>query len=118
MMRKGWIAIRLLLRFARAVLVSGWQTIRIILASRHPARSSAQPGFARIGFAPMSEAGAALLGAMVSLTPGTTTLDIDMETRVLILHLLDTAAGEAVLVVIREEFEPLLCALFAPREDA
>jgi len=118
MMHKAWIAIRLFLRFARAVVVSGWETTLIILATRHPTRASTQPGFARLSFAPMSEVGATLLGAMVTLTPGTTTLDIDMETHMLIVHMLDTSSAAGLLEVNREEFEPLLCVLFPPREAA
>ena len=110
MLRKTHWMLRLLGLFLRAVLVSGLQTLRVILRSR----SSKPPPAAllRLGFAPMSETGAVLLGCMVSLTPGTTTLDIDLLRRELLLHVLDDSASEALLKLIRRHFEPGLVALF------
>jgi len=60
----------------------------------------------------MSEQGAALLGCMVTLTPGTTTIDIDMASRELLLHVLDATDTDAVVDGIRRSFEPGLIALF------
>ena len=54
----------------------------------------------------------ALLGSMVSLTPGTTTIDIDMERKELLLHVLDASDTDAVVAGIRRDFEPGLRALF------
>ena len=48
----------------------------------------------------------------MSLTPGTTTLDIDLLRRELLLHVLDDSASEALLKLIRRHFEPGLVALF------
>jgi multisubunit Na+/H+ antiporter MnhE subunit len=39
----------------------------------------------------MSEAGASILGGMITLTPGTTTIDVDMERREMLLHVLDAS---------------------------
>ena len=97
----------LLLRFLWQVLVSGVSTARIVLRRGRP-----PAGLIRMGFAPMSETGAALLGCLVTLTPGTTVIDIDMARREMLLHLLDLSRAEATVASIREEFESyvtLLC---------
>lgn len=108
-------AIVLLLRFLWQVLVSGVATARIVLRPGELPRS----GLIRIGFAPMSEGGAALLGCLVTLTPGTTVIDIDMARREMLLHVLDISASEAAVASIREDFERHVLRLFgAPRRQA
>lgn len=111
-MGKPTAATLLLLRFLRAVLVSGLQTVRVILASGRPGGTPPPVALLRVGFAPMSAQGAALLGCMVSLTPGTTTIDIDMEHRELLLHVLDASDTGSLVAGIRRDFEPGLLALF------
>jgi multisubunit Na+/H+ antiporter MnhE subunit len=55
---------------------------------------------------------------MVSLTPGTTTIDIDMERRELLLHVLDASDTTALVDGIRKEFEPGLKVLFGTEQAA
>jgi multisubunit Na+/H+ antiporter MnhE subunit len=105
-------AVGLLLRFLRAMLVSGLLTVVVILRTGRPGGAPPPSALLRVRFAPMSAQGAALLGAMVSLTPGTTTIDIDMERRELLLHVLDASDTDAVVEGIRREFEPALRILF------
>lgn len=101
------IAARLLLRFIGHCVLSGVSTARIILQR---GRSSA--GLVRLRFAPMSETGAAVFGAMVTLTPGSSVIDIDMHHREMLLHLLDTSNAEAAVATIRRDFERDIAALF------
>jgi multisubunit Na+/H+ antiporter MnhE subunit len=110
-MKRLFAAAVLLLRFVKALVVSGLQTVVVILKS---GRTGGPPAAAlvRVRFAPLSEPGAALLGSMVSLTPGTTTIDIDMERRELLLHVLDASDIEATVAGIRRDFEPGLRTLF------
>jgi len=105
-------ALVLLLRFTRAVVVSGIETIKVILTAGRPGGSPPPVALVRVRFAPMTPRGAALLGSMVSLTPGTTTIDIDMERRELLLHVLDASDTAALVDGIRQEFEPGLKVLF------
>lgn len=111
-LRHPLVSLVLLLRFLRAVVVSGWQTVRVILRASGPGGERPPVGFVRIRFAPMSEQGAALLGCMISLTPGTTTIDIDMASRELLLHVLDASDTDAMVEGIRRDFEPGLLTLF------
>ena len=103
---------QLLLRFVRAVLLSGLQTVAVILKIGRPGGAPPPVALVRVRFAPMSEKGAALLGGMVSLTPGTTTIDIDLERRELLLHVLDASDTDALVAGIRRDFEPGILKLF------
>jgi multisubunit Na+/H+ antiporter MnhE subunit len=116
MLRKPIAAVVLLLRFLRAVVVSGVQTLRVIIVSGRPGAPPPPAALLRVRFAPMSADGAALLGCMVSLTPGTTTLDIDMERRELLLHVLDASDPEGLVRGIRTDFEPGLVVLFGEKQ--
>lgn len=111
-MRKIVAALVLAVRFVVAVVVSGFATIVVILGSGLPGRAPPPVALLRIGFAPMDERGAAILGCMVSLTPGTTTLDIDMERHELLVHVLDASDPDALVASIRRDFEPGLVTLF------
>lgn len=101
---------RLLLRFILHCLLSGLSTARIILQRRAP-----PAGFVRLHFAPMSATGAAVLGALVTLTPGSSTIDIDMEQREILLHLLDSRGAQARVASIRQAFEGDVARLFPER---
>lgn len=110
-MRRLSAAIGLLLRFIRAVFVSGFQTVAVILRAGRP--GGAPPvALLRVGFAPLDRRGAALLGSLVSLTPGTTTIDVDLERCELLLHVLDASDTDALVDGIRRDFEPGLRTLF------
>jgi multisubunit Na+/H+ antiporter MnhE subunit len=112
-MRRAAAAGILLLRFFWQVFVSGVTTARIVLRRGPPP----QAGLIRMGFAPMSETGTALLGCLITLTPGTTVIDIDVERHEMLLHLLDLSEAEATVESIREEFERYLTLLFGAPED-
>ena len=101
---------RLLARFVTHSVTAGLATARLIVRGRPP-----PAGLVRVRFAAMSDTGAAVLGAMVTLTPGSSVIDIDMPRREMLLHLLDTREAEAVAVAIRRDFEQDVAALF-PRE--
>ncbi|TDQ44738.1 Na+/H+ antiporter subunit E [Tepidicella xavieri] len=111
-MRKLIAAIVLLARFLKAVVISGFQTVQVILRASLGERKPPPAAFLRVHFAPMSAQGASLLGCMISLTPGTTTLDIDMDKREILLHVLDASDTDALVQGIREDFEPGLVVLF------
>jgi multisubunit Na+/H+ antiporter MnhE subunit len=96
------------MRFAVALVISGLQTLQVILFQRQAPNA----GFIRMRFAPMTDTGASVLGALITLTPGTTTVDIDMDERELLLHLLDTSDAAGAVAGIRRDFEAPLVILF------
>lgn len=90
----------LILNLLKDLVNSGWTTARLILRPGQPPRS----GFARLTYGDLPAPAANLLGALITLTPGTTTLDIDLERGEMLLHLLDLEGAEATLASIRRDF--------------
>jgi len=101
----------LLWRFPSAMLISAWATSRIILVSSDAPRR----GFARFAYDDLDEAGVVWLAALVTLTPGTSTVDIDPVRRELLLHVLDSEDIETTLSTIRRDFLLPLRSLFGAR---
>lgn len=95
-------------RFASAMLVSAWATSRTILMDS----DAPERGYARLAYGDLSEAGVMLLASLVTLTPGTSTIDIDSERRELLLHVLDTRDIETVLEELRRDFMVPIRSLF------
>ena len=110
-------ALLLLLRFLLAVVVSGAQTAVVILRASRGGKGSPTSAFVRLRFAPLDERGAALLGGMITLTPGTTTIDIDLERREMLLHVLDASDLDGLVTAIRRDFERYLVVLFGPEDS-
>jgi multisubunit Na+/H+ antiporter MnhE subunit len=110
MIRRLFIAARLLGVFLWQIVTSGVTTAWLIV--RPGARPT--PALVRMTFSDLNETGAALLGCMMTLTPGTTTVDIDMARSEMLVHLLDGADPEAALASAHEDFERPLRELFPP----
>ena len=102
----------LLWRFISAMLQSAWTTSRIILTDSH----APNRGYARLYYGDLNESGIMLLAAMITLTPGTSTLDIDRDSSELLLHVLDTTDIEAVLDSLRRDFLIPLVKLYGGTE--
>ncbi|TFH28693.1 MAG: hypothetical protein E4H00_08310 [Myxococcales bacterium] len=107
-MRRLVAAIELAGHFLLAVIRSGIQTTKIILWPD----PEFEPGFMEYFFEPMTEVGATLLGSLITLTPGTTTVDIDMQRGRLWVHLLDVRGAEGARSEIQAEFEKPILVLF------
>lgn len=108
----------LLLRFLVTLAISGWQTILVIVKGNLNPEQAPKAGFVRMRFAPMSDTGASLLGCLISLTPGTTTIDIDMAKREMLLHMLDTSDPDGAIEGIRQDFERYVVAIFGQKGNA
>ncbi|MBB5014403.1 Na+/H+ antiporter subunit E [Rehaibacterium terrae] len=104
----------LLLRFLLEVAKSGLATAWLIL--RPGVRPT--PGLVRMRYAGLSDTGVALLGCMITLTPGTTVIDIDNQRRELLIHLLDDSDPAAVVANVRRSFETPLRRLFPAGDQA
>jgi multisubunit Na+/H+ antiporter MnhE subunit len=101
-------AVTLTWHFLVAVTRSGIQTTKIILVPD----PELTPGFIEYFFEPMTEVGATLLGSLITLTPGTTTVDIDMQRGRLWVHLLDVRGARGAKEEIRRDFEEPILVLF------
>lgn len=98
----------LLANLLKELALSGWGTARVILAPR----AQVHAGFARLAYGDLGPGAASLLGVLVTLTPGTTSLEIDTERHEILLHLLDSHQAEATLVAIERDFVRPLRVLF------
>lgn len=76
------------------------------------------PGFAEYRFAPMGRGATTVLACLISLTPGTTAVDVDAATGCIRLHLLDSDGGDTALREIRAHFEDPLRVLFKEERAA
>lgn len=105
------LAVLLLLRnFLRDVVTGGWATARLTLSAR-PLR----PGLVRMAYDDLPEEAAVVLGVLITLTPGTTTVDIDPQRREFLLHMLDVEHADAALSAIRRDFVAPVAVLFGGR---
>lgn len=111
----NWLltGVRLLLRFLFQVVVSGLTTAWSIV---RPGRRLS-PGLIRMRYDNLSEFGVTVMGCMITLTPGTTTIDIDAERQELLLHLLDAGNPERTIRKIRKQFEVPLQRMFPARSS-
>ncbi len=97
--------VKLVFNFIKGAVLSGWDTARVIMQGPGTVHS----GTTRMPYGELGPKTASLLGALVSLTPGTTTVAIDLQRREMLLHLLDLKRREATIAVIQRDFvTPLL----------
>ena len=106
------VGAKLVLLFLSDVVRSGLSTAWLIV--RPGPRPT--PGLLRMPFSGLDARGASVLGAMITLTPGTTTLDIALDEESgrgeLLPHLLDRSDPEAAARAIRRRFEAPLRRIF------
>jgi multisubunit Na+/H+ antiporter MnhE subunit len=93
-------AILLLMRLFIAMFLSAWTTSRTILLDS----SAGHRGCVRFHYGDLNERGVILLAAIITLTPGTSTLDIDRTSHELLLHVLDTRDLDEALGELRTKF--------------
>lgn len=100
-MRKVWAIIRLLLIFIKELFLSSftvaWQTISPKLSFR--------PGIFAYSTELESDWEVTLLACLISLTPGTLTLEISPDKRSLYIHAMDIKDAEEHIEQIRNTFE-------------
>lgn len=110
-LKVSWL---LIWRLLYTVLLSAWDTSKIILTD------SATPnrGVASFKYGDLSKPGVVVLSMFVSLTPGTSVLEIDTEQCVLVLHLLDTSNLESTMKSLENTFLVPISYLFGGRSSS
>lgn len=91
---------KLLFNVIKGTILSSWYIARIIMQKSTTVRS----GITDFHYGELSPNTASLLGALISLTPGTTMVTIDLHQRKLVLHLLDLDQREETLLMIQRDF--------------
>jgi multisubunit Na+/H+ antiporter MnhE subunit len=98
----------LALRFAAAIVTGGFVTAWFIV---RPGKRP-DPALLRLRCTGLTDVGTVLLAGIVTLTPGSTTIDLDLARGELLLHVLDGSDPAAVAADIRRHFERPLRLLF------
>lgn len=99
---KSLLGIRLAARFSIELLLANLQQVRLVLSWR----LEVHPRWIRYQTRLRSPTARTLLGALISLTPGTLTCDLRQST--LLIHALNAESEEVVTARIQERFESLL----------
>ncbi|MGD9904829.1 MAG: Na+/H+ antiporter subunit E [Vicinamibacterales bacterium] len=107
-MRRAVVALALAADFCLHVVESGLSTAWIIV--RPGPRPT--PRVVRLPYEGLSPLGAVVYGCVLSLTPGTTTLDVDLEAQTLTMHVLDGAAAAGLADDARRRLERRLQTVF------
>jgi multicomponent Na+:H+ antiporter subunit E len=100
--------LRLTLFFLRQLIVSAIQVAMLVLRPRLALR----PAIIRYPLTVPSDAEIALLANMITLTPGTLSIDVSPDRKWLYIHCLDTADAQAVADAIAGGFETRVLEVF------
>lgn len=94
------------LAFLRALVVANLQLAKAVLFQK---RKDLSPGFLTYPVEGLSKLEILVLSHCITLTPGTTTVEVSPDFKRLVLHALDARDPEATVNSIREELEdPML----------
>lgn len=110
-MQRFVAVLSLAVQFVLQLVVSGLTTAWAIVRPGAPPTA----GLIRMRFSDLDARGAALLGCLTTLTPGTTAVDIDMARGEMLLHLLDVSDADATVRELRKRFEAPLRRIFPAR---
>jgi multicomponent K+:H+ antiporter subunit E len=102
------VALRLLGRLLRDIVVSNLQVARRILGPE----SAIHPGFVWMPLRLRDPYATATLAAIVTVTPGTLSADISADGRWLLIHALDAGDERSLLESVRRRYEDPLLELF------
>lgn len=90
------------------IVVSATGLARLILGPE----SRVRPGFVRVPLTLRDERGVVLLASIITLTPGTLTVDIGAKRDHLLVHAFDLADADATIDAIRQRYEAPLRMIF------
>jgi multisubunit Na+/H+ antiporter MnhE subunit len=94
--------------YLREVLLSTWRLARLVLTPR----LNLKPSFVEVPLDLEGEMPCFLLACLISMTPGSMSVGINPERRVMIVHLLDAPDPDAAIREIKEVLELALIRIF------
>lgn len=106
--RRPGKAIALFFRVCGDIVVANWEVARLVLGPT----SRLAPRFFTVPLTTDDPFIATLLGSIVSLTPGTVSIDIDMEAKTLFVHGLRITDEAATIATIKQRYEAPLMEIF------
>lgn len=102
------MALSFITRVAIDIMVANWAVARRVIGSSH----RLNPVFVEVPLDVRDPFVATILASVVSLTPGTVSIDIDREHWVLYLHALDAPDPEALAREIKQRYEAPIREMF------
>ncbi|UYN94652.1 MAG: Na+/H+ antiporter subunit E [Enhydrobacter sp.] len=105
---RPWVAVLLFARVMGDIVVANWQVARLVLGPLDRLR----PAFIEIPLDVADPFVATLLGSIISLTPGTVSVEIDRPRSVLLVHALDVDDRDAMIATIKNRYEAPLKEIF------
>ncbi|MGD9828443.1 MAG: Na+/H+ antiporter subunit E [Hyphomicrobiaceae bacterium] len=104
-MKRGLIAMRAWMGVAVGFLIELAKSTITVIAAVLGVSGRLRPAIIAVPLDTRSASGITLLANMVTLTPGTTSLDVSEDQRTLYVHALDTADPDAAVQSIKETLE-------------
>ncbi|MBW0147014.1 Na+/H+ antiporter subunit E [Marinobacter arenosus] len=104
---KSWRMPGYLLHVIRDIVVASFQVAKLILSPRQP-----RPVFVSYPLELEHPLAISILASTISLTPGTVSVDISDDNRILLVHALDAENDDEVIDVIRTRYEKPLLEMF------
>lgn len=103
------IGVAFFVRVVGDILIANWQVARLVVGPVERLR----PQFIAVPLDISHPFVATLLGSVVSLTPGTVSVEIDMHARRLLVHCLDVEDSEQLIATIKSRYEAPLKEIFS-----
>jgi multicomponent K+:H+ antiporter subunit E len=107
--RRPWAGVRLLAVVLGDIVLANWAVARRVVGPLDRLR----PAFLEVPLDLTDHFVATILGSIVSLTPGTVSVEIDPDRAVLLVHVLDAPDTAAVVADIKRRYEAPLKEIFA-----
>ncbi len=107
--KRPLLGIVLFIKLVGDILAANWHVARLVVGPLDRLR----PEFVEVPLDISHPFVATLLGSVVSLTPGTVSIEIDMDAKRLFVHALDVADREQLIATIKSRYEAPLKEIFA-----
>lgn len=107
-MQRGWLITKLILFFLLELLKSAWRVGTLVL---YP-RMNIKPGIFAYHLRATSDFEITLLANMITLTPGTLSVDVSEDRSTLYVHALDCSDPQAARADIAQGFERMIMEAF------
>jgi multicomponent K+:H+ antiporter subunit E len=105
---RPFAAVLLFARVIVDIVLANWQVARLVLGPT----SRLDPAFVRVPIDVGDPFVATILGSIVSLTPGSVSVEIERERRTLLVHALDVGDEEAFIARVKTRYEAPLKEIF------
>ncbi|WP_096201348.1 Na+/H+ antiporter subunit E [Bacillus sp. FJAT-45350] len=100
-MRRVFALIRLILLFSKELILANWDVIKIVLSPK----LNIQPGIVAVPTKLKTDWELTLLAALISLTPGTLSMDFSDDNKFIYIHSIHVPDKEAMIRQIHNTFE-------------